>query len=220
MNKKRLFDYLKNQDSSMLVRLLEDCYDCMKTQQISEVFSRLEKEMFKKNSLIDAELLLQEAEKFNNESRQGVYFAPFNINSKNYMDIPEETQIWFEKLGDLLTESTLLSQQNQHQQTVRCFSILYKLIEDPLLSEQIVFADEVGMWMLPIKEEPCIKAFLTSAAAVLEPQKFVEIALQMINYDRRSSYMYNAYNKALSVANEAQKILLEEELIRQNVRIK
>lgn len=218
MNKARLFDYLKSKDSIELVQLLENCYDCMKTQQITDVFSQLEKEIFKKNPLIDGDLLLKEVGKFNSESQHGVYFAPFDINSKNYMDVPEETQMWFEKLGDLLTESTLLSQQNHHQHAVRCFRILYRLIEDPLLSEQIVFADELGMWMLPIKEEPCIEAFLRSAAAVFKPQEYVEVALQMIGYDRGSSY--NAYKKAIHLANEAQKTLLEEEIIRQKIIIK
>jgi hypothetical protein len=172
MNKKRLFDYLRNQNSNVLIQLLESCYDCMKTQQVSEVFYHLEENFLSNPSTQDGKLLLQEVQKFRDESQQGIYYAPFDINSKNYMDVPEETDRWFEKLGDLLKESTLLSKQGDHKCAVACFSILYALMDDPYLTEKIIFGDEVGMWMLGIKEEPCIKAYLTSAAAIYEPEEF------------------------------------------------
>jgi hypothetical protein len=218
MNKKRLFDYLKNQDKKVLINLLEKCYDCMKTQQILEVFYYLEKKLLTNPEKLEGKSLLQEVQKFRAESQQGVYYAPFNINSKNYMEVPEETQMWFEKLGDLLKDSTLLSNQGDYKHAVECFSILYTLMDDPYLTEKIIFGDEVGMWMLGIKEEPCIKAYLTSAAAIYKPEEFVKIALLLIEYDRGSSFMYKVYEKAQHVANKAQKLWLEKEVARLGIK--
>lgn len=211
MNKDKLFSYLKRQKSSELIKLLDDCYSCIKSRDIRNVFGHIEN-TFLKELHDDGKDILKDVQKFMDDSLKGTYYAPFDINSKNFMDVPEETDMWFEKLGELLTESSRLSTQGDHIHTVKCFRILFELI-DKLGSEEIVFADEAGMWMLPIKEEPCIKAYLKSAAAILEPEEYVEAVLPVIRYDSYSSFINKAYEKSKSVANKKQQALLDDRII-------
>lgn len=178
MNKEKLFAYLEKQKPSEVMKLLDDCFSCMKSRDIRNVFGHLE-EIFLTELKIDGELVLENVRKFMEDSLNGVYYAPFDINSKNYMDVPEETDMWFEKLGELLIESSHLSKQGNHVYAVQCFGILFELI-NKLGSEDIAFADELGMWMLPIREEPCIRAYLESAASTLDPDDYVKAILRVL----------------------------------------
>jgi hypothetical protein len=44
----------------------------------------------------------------------GYYYAPFDINSKNFSDIPEETDAWFDEVSDYLEDSSRLTDQGDH----------------------------------------------------------------------------------------------------------
>ncbi len=136
MNKARLFDYLKHQDPETLIQLLEKCYDSMRIQQIDEVFGHLNNQLFNMPSPQDGKLLFEEVRKFRDDSLQGVYYAPFDINSKNYMNVPEETDQWFDKLGDLrvqlqkrsksVTQRSYYDQMNLHlKTTINSKSVLH-----------------------------------------------------------------------------------------------
>jgi hypothetical protein len=218
VNKEKLFAYLEKQQSSELIKLLDDCYSCMKSRDIRNVFGDLE-DRFLTEFKCDGEIILSNICKFMDDSLNGVYYAPFDINSKNFTDVPEETDMWFENLAGFLTESSHLSMQGNHAHAVQCFGILFTLI-NKLGSEDIVFADETGMWMLPIREEPCINAYLESAAAILEPDDYVSAVLPVIHYDSHSAFINNAYEKAKSLANKAQQALLDANIKQHNIRIK
>ena len=218
MNKGKLFAYLEKQKSSELIKLLDDCYSCMKSRDIRNLFGDLE-DKFLTESKCDGENILRNIRKFMEDSLNGVYYAPFDINSKNFMDVPEETDVWFEKLAEFLTESLHLSMQGNHAHAIQCFGILFELI-NKLGSEEIVFADEAGMWMLPIREEPCIKAYLESAAVILEPEEYVNAVLPIIYYDSHSSFINKAYETAQHLANKTQRALLDEKINQLNIRIK
>lgn len=217
INKNKLFDYLKRQKISELIELLDNCYDCMKASQIRQVFGHIEN-AFLKESLGDGEDVLKAVNKFMDDSLKGIYYSPFNINSKNFMDVPEETDLWFEKLAELLTESKRLSTQGDHVNAVKCFGVLFKLINKMESEDEIVFADELGRWMLPIEEEPCINEYFKSAAAILEPEEYVNAVLLVIRYNRHSSLTNKVYEKAKRAANKKQKLLLEDKMIQQQIR--
>jgi hypothetical protein len=102
---------------------------------------------------------------------------------------------------------------------LRQIGILFELINN-LGSYDIVFADEAGMWMLPIREEPCIKAYLESAAAILEPEEYVNAVLPVIHYDSRSSFLNKAYETAKRTANKNQNALLEAKINQTSIRTK
>ncbi|HET7089344.1 MAG TPA: hypothetical protein VFL17_11900 [Anaerolineae bacterium] len=60
------------------------------------------------------------------------------------MDIPPETEAWFDRLGELLASSTQRAQQEDHQLATACFGLLFELIGAMESGEEIVFADEIG----------------------------------------------------------------------------
>jgi hypothetical protein len=94
---------------------------------------------------------------------------------------------------------------------------LFTLI-DKLGDDEIVFADELGMWMLPIEEGPCIKAYCKSAAAIFGPEDYVKAVLPVIRDDSYSGFSNKAYEKAKSVANKSQKTLLDEQIIKHGIK--
>ena len=207
MNKNKLFECLEKKKKSDLISLLSDCYDSMKTSQISEVFSCIRDELSKMPS--DGNTVLKNVKKFFSDSLNGVYYVPFDINSKNFMNVPEETDTWFEKLGEFMIESSNLSAQGDHVNAVKSFEILFEL-STKLGDDEIVFADELGMWMLPIDEKPCISAYFKSAAAILNPDEYANAVLPVIREDSYSSFCNKAYEKAIRAANKEQKTALDQ----------
>lgn len=59
----------------------------------------------------------------------GHYYAPFEINSKNFSHIPEETDAWFDEISDYLEDSSKLTDQGDHKMAVQCFKLLHELID-------------------------------------------------------------------------------------------
>ena len=187
----------------------------MNAADIRNVFGDLE-DKFMAQLKSNSHDVLNDIHEFIDDSLNGVYYAPFDINSKNCSHIPEETDLWFEKLAEYLTECSHLSKQGQHQYAVQCFGLLFELIEQ-LGSDDIVFADEYGMWMLPIREEPCIEVYIVSAAAALSRDKYVQVILQLLDYDK-PSFMNKVYEKAARISSKEQMSLLTEKVIELNIR--
>jgi hypothetical protein len=130
------------------------------------------------------------------------------------MHVPEETSMWFEKLSELLIESTQLTKQGDHKHATTCFSSLYELINKMESGDdEIAFANELGMWMLPIREEPCIKAYIKSASEMIDPDLFAQTVLPLIQYKRET------YKKIIHSASEQQKISLKNKVAQLNIRI-
>ena len=46
------------------------------------------------------------------------------INSKNFSHIPDKTDEWFDRLGDLLKDACKLTRQGDHAGAVACFDRL------------------------------------------------------------------------------------------------
>lgn len=216
MNKNKLFKCLEKKKKSDLISLLNDCYDSMKTSQISEVFSCIRDELNKIPS--DGDTVLKNVKKFFSDSLNGVYYAPFDINSKNFMNVPEETNTWFEKLGDLMIESSNLSAQGDHVNAAKSFEILFEL-STKLGDDEIVFADELGMWMLPIDEKPCISAYFKSAAAIFSPNEYANAVLPVIREDSHSSFCNKSYEKAERAADKEQKAALDRMIDHHKIKI-
>lgn len=216
MNEKRLFEFLKQQSASALFDLLQHAYHEMSVNQRQAVFHSIVKEV--PPSSVDGNELLKRIKKFHSDSLAQQYYAPFDINSKNFSHIPEETEEWFEILGDVLEESTQLSEQEEHALAVECFALLYELIEHMERGEEIVFADELGSWMIPGDEKKCIAAYLSSLACVASPESFTLAALPLIKRDSMYSFSAKVYSVAIRVANKEQRSHLKAEIKRQNVR--
>lgn len=216
MDKSALFKYLSTQEPSVLLDLLSQAYDQMDHDQRRWVFGKLTDTLPPES--VDAETLLAEIKQFQKNSLAGVYYAPFDINSKNFMDVPEETEDWFEELSDFLKASTQLTRQSDHAHAVACFKILYELINTMERGEEIVFADELGSWMIQGDEKEYLAAYLTSLAATASPEEFSATAAPLIKRDSRHSFADQVYPTALRTADEAQREHLEAELKRQKIR--
>ncbi|HUT93821.1 MAG TPA: hypothetical protein VMY37_30440 [Thermoguttaceae bacterium] len=215
MNKKQVFAFLGEQDPDKLLTFLEAAYQEMNTEQRRAVFG---KALQKSKPLpVDGESLLADVKKFRSESRAGRYYEPFDINSKNFMHIPEETNAWFERVGDLLGQSARLSEQGDHVHAVACFRILYELVDAMENGEEIVFADEYGGWMIRGDQKKMIAAYLTSLAATATPEEYAAAALPLIRRDSFESFSKKTYTAAVRAADKAQKAHLKAEVERQGI---
>ena len=163
--------------------------------------------------------LLEKVHRFRADSLAGVYYAPFDIDSKNFSNVPEETTEWFDTLNDLLLGSARLSKDDDHVAAADCFSILYELIEKMEYGAEIVFADEYGSWMIPGDEQVYIKAYMSSLAAIKTPDEFARLTADLIRRDSHQSHATMAYSTAIQLANEEQRDALEAELERRDINI-
>lgn len=167
---------------------------------------------------VDGVKVLRTVKKLRRETLVGVYYAPFIVNSKNWMHISKETEDWFDRLGQLLQASTQLTKQKEHSGAVACFTILYELIGAMEDGQEIVFADELGSWMIPGDEKKFIAAYLKSLSAVTTPEEFTAVAIPLIRRDSYYSFADQVNRSAARVATKSQKALLQREIERQNVK--
>lgn len=216
MDKARLFQRLSTEDPPRLLQLLDAAYNEMTYDQRETIFGAYAETLSPVD--IDGETLLDEVEVFQGESLAGAYYAPFAINSKNFMHVPEETNEWFGRLGDLLQASSRLTGQGEHEHAVACFTILYELVDAMGRGEEIVFGDEIGSWMIPGDEREYVRAYTTSLAATVAPEEFTMAALQLIRRDSWQSFFTQAYPSAIQAATAEQRAHLEAELRRQNIQ--
>jgi hypothetical protein len=216
MDDLHLFKSLATEEPSLLLDLLRKAYYHMDHDQRWTVFGKYVETL--PPAPVDGEALLNQIELFQRRSLAGVYYAPFDVNSKNWMDVPEETNDWFEEMSDLLKACCQLTAQEDHLHAVACFGILYELLEALDSGEEIVFGDEVGSWMITADKKQYTLAYLTSLAAIATPEEFTTAALLVIRRDSWQSFMAQAYPAAISVANEAQREYLEAEIQRQKIR--
>ena len=218
MDEVRVFTFLQQQEPTMLIEVLQNAYHAMTTKQRQAVFGALVKQI--PPSPVDGEQLQREIHTFSQASLAGAYYAPFNINSQNFSDIPEETDAWFEQLGDFLARSTLLADQGQHHDACACFGLLYELIEQMERGEEIVFAEEVGSWMIPGDEKVYLQAYIRALAATTTPEDFTEAMVPLLRRDRYASFAHKVYATALRAANARQKAHLKAAVTRHQIKIK
>ena len=216
MNKKQLFAFFRQQDAQVLLQFLDAAYEEMTIDQREAVFGQTLRQTEPLH--VDGASLLTQVRQFQSDSLARKYYAPFDINSKNFMHIPEETNAWFEQLGDLLTDSARLSQQGDHTDAVACFQILYDLVEALCRGDEIVFADEYGTWMIPVDERKVIPAYLASLAATTTPEAYTAAALPLIRRDSVESFTMKTYAAALRAADKTQKVHLKAEVKRLQIR--
>ena len=216
MNKDRLFESLGEQDTATLLELLHSAYDFLGHDDREAIFGKYVKEM--PPAEVDGEALLADIEHFAAMSRDGFYYAPFMINSKNYRHVPEETEEWFEKMGDFLQDSCQLTAQGEYLHAVACFGLLYELIDEMEDGDEIVFADEIGSWMIPGDEKQHLTAYITAVAQTASPDDFADVIVPLAQRDSYQSLVGEVYATASRLANAAQKEKLDAEIKRLNVR--
>ena len=217
MNKEKLFEYLKTQDQSKLLDLLNLAFDTMETNQRHEVFGKIITEM--PLFLVEGNKLQITIKEFYEKSLAGHYYAPFDINSKNFSDIPEETDVWFDEMGDYLEDCSRLTDQGDHEIAVKCFKILHELIDEMEAGEEIIFADEYGTWMITGDEKRFVKSYLTSLSEISTPKEYTIDAIPLIKRDSWESFSKKVYSTAIKIGNKEQKAHLKKEVEKQKIRI-
>ena len=215
MNKDRLFQTLSEEDATALLELLRNAYNYLSHDDRNTLFGQYVEEM--PPVQVDGEALLADIEHFAALSRDGFYYAPIMINSKNFMDLPEETEEWFKKLGDFLQDTCQLTAQEEYLAAVACFGLLFELINEMEAGEEIVFADEMGSWMIPGDEKQYLKAYITAVAQTTNPDEFAAIVIPLARRDSYHSLTGEVYATACRLADVAHKEKLEAEIKRLNI---
>jgi hypothetical protein len=222
MDKERLFHWLREQDRETLLGLLFTAYDFLGHDDRKAVFGVHDRQVTQDRQMapaqVDGERLLADIRQFATRSREGHYYAPFRVDSKNFMDVPEETAAWFEKMGALLQASGQLTAQQQYQHAVACFGLLYELIDEMERGDEIVFGDEIGSWMIPGDEKQYLTAYMAAVAQTATPDAFAEIVIPLARRDSRHSLAGAVYATACRLANAAQRKKLDAEIQRHNIR--
>lgn len=218
MDEERLFKFLKKQKKNDLLEFLQSSFNYMDTEQRRSVFGKFYNQI--EPGRINGKKLLQKIQKFEQDSFAGEYYAPFEINSKNFSEIPQETEMWFEELNELLSSSTQLSKQGDHAVAIECFSILYDLIFDIDSGEEIVFADEYGSWMILGEEKEYIRAYITSLAKIKSPEDFSDLVIPLIRRDSYESFVNKVYNFAIKVATDEQKSYVNKAIKSKKIKTK
>lgn len=216
MNEDALFKVLKRQTKATLLELLDSAYYEMNTQQRRHIFGALMEES--KPAKAIARDIKKESEEFYRESIAGIYYAPFNVNSKNFSHVPEETEEWFEKLGDLLQASTHLTKQKEHKSAVESFEILYKLIGKMECGEEIIFADEYGSWMIPGSEQDFLDAYISSLAEVKTPEEYTKVVIPLLKRDSYTSFCNKVCSLAVKRSSKEQESTLKAAIKEQNIK--
>ena len=217
MDETELFERLGKKKRPDLMGLLRSVYRVMNTEQRRIVFGKMAEKV--PASPMDGKKLLKKVKQFHGDSLAGKYYAPFDMNSKNFSHIPEETDEWFEALSDLLENSTRLSKQGEHLLAVQCFMLLYELIDAMDSGREIIFADELGSWMIAGDTKKFVNAYLRSLARVSTPEEFARAAVPLIREDScGGSFVHKVHSTALRVANKEQKICLQAEIERRKIK--
>ena len=198
--------------------LLNIAYDAIDTNQRHEVFGRIITEV--PPSPVECNKLQVTIKEFYEKSLSGHYYAPFDINSKNFSDIPEETDAWFDEIGDHLEDCSKLTDQGDHEIAVQCFKILHELIDKMEDSDEIVFAEEYGTWMITGDGKRFVKAYLKSLSEISTPEEYTIGAIPLIQRDIWESFSNKVYSTAIKVGNKEQKAHLKKEVKEQKIKTK
>lgn len=201
MNKIKLFNYLEKQHPKILLNVLHNVFDEMTVSQKHTVFYQIYNNI--SSSPVNEKKLINDINLFYKRSLKGYYYAPFDINSKNFMNVPEETEEWFEQLGDYLEESKLLSNEGNHKTAVDCFHLLNTLI-GLLGNHEIVFADEYGTWMITVDEKTYIKAYIKSLSKISTSEEFARSVVPLLKRDSAESFSNKVFDLVFEIATHDQ----------------
>ena len=216
INKDQLFAILNRRKKTELLEILDRAFDEMPPKVQRTVFLELIQKS--RPTKLDGRTLLEDVADFHAESLEGRYYKPFDINSKNFSHIPEETDEWCDRIAGLLKQTMQLTSQGDHDWAVKCFDVLFVLLGKMEEGEEIVFADEMGSWMIPIDDKEWILAYMKSLGATAEPADFAAKALPVIKRDSGQSFSGGAYTAGRKAADKEQLRALDAEILTRKVQ--
>lgn len=216
VNKKTIFEVLKKLKKTELMEYLQSCFYEMDEKQRRDVFLELHNETVNKN--INPDQLYSKILEFYKKSVTGAYYASFDINSKNYMHIPNETDEWFSELSYYLDETSKLVEKKEFKIVNQCFEKLYDSIEE-MENGEVVFADEYGTWMISTKFN-YDNNYIISLSQTEDEETFAEKVLPLLKRDSYESFSSKIYSKIKKAANPKQLKVVDNEIKLKGIRIK
>ncbi len=183
MDKDLLSNKLKEQSKDVLIHLLLETFDNLSSDSRFEIFNHL---FNQDQNNVD---ILRDIKVFYEDSLSKKYYAPFNIDSKNFTHIPDKTKLWCNKIGDYYHKTCELTDMGDHKDAVECFDMLYYLEEN--MCEEIVFADELGGWMIPVKHSFIMPKYIESISKACSPLDFKK---KMHSLMLMNDYYFNKFD--------------------------
>ena len=196
MNAVDLFLYIEKKEKDEILKLLENAYFEMNSDQRQNVFGNV---ISKK--IASTKLCIQDAQEILDD----------------IMDIPEDTSKWCYKYGIYLDQTSQISIQGFHEIAIKCFKLLFDLMNN-IGNEEIFYADEAGQWMVNGDHEQGYKYYITSLATYCSPKDFVEHIIPLL--ESHESSINKVFEKAISLGSKEQLALLNEEITRLKIRVK
>lgn len=216
INKDKLFEAIEQLDKEELIQLLDDAFINMKESIKREVFGSIYK-AHTKNERTPA-TLLTDIKNFYRKSINGYYYAPFNINSKNFSHIPEETEDWFDEVSSYLDFTSELVMEEQYESAKSCFKILFELIEKMNDGEAIVFADEVGDWMIHAEKDHHENYIIALTHTTKTVEEYVETLIPLLKEDSYFSFSNKVYQKVKRHATAEQLAAIEKAIKEKSIK--
>jgi len=215
IHKKTLFEVIGKMKKSELIDLLNVVYDNLEGKSRRDAFGGLYNEIVKES--LSPEELLEEIETFYERSMKGRYYAPFMINSKNFMDVPEETDEWFDEISMYLDSVSDLVKAKNYELGVKCFKILFELIDKMEDGGEIVFAKELGDWMIHAKSD-YTENYIIALADTVSVEEYVDALIPIIKNDSYFSFSQQVYKKVKNHSSTEQLRAINAEIKRQSIR--
>jgi hypothetical protein len=154
--------------------------------------------------------LFKAVQKFYADSLAGQYYESFRVNSRNFMDKSEGTELWISECNQFFDKCIELSGKGHHVEARKAMDLLFELLHqiDSGSDDIIFFADEGGSWQVGVNEEKVLPAYFRSLAAVAEPDEYAARVLEVIE-ERGSHNREKLLKVARRGANEAQRQALK-----------
>lgn len=211
-----IFKLFKKLKKSELIEYLKSSYYEMDDRQRRDVFLELQNSVT--NNAINPEQLYSKILEFCKKSSKGEYYASFDINSKNYRHIPDETDEWFSEVSYYLDEAINLVEKGEYKIANQCFERLYAVIKE-MEDGEVVFADEYGTWMIITKKD-YHASYIKSLSQTEDEDEFTEKVLPLLMIDTYESLSNKIYDKIKKFANKKQLKKVQEAIALKNIRIK
>lgn len=216
IHKPTLFSHLAKQKKAELLTLLEAVFDAMPESLHPLVFG----EVYKETSLPkwNAAQLLAEIRQFRADSLAKKYYASFNINSKNYRHIPDETEAWFSTTSRFIDLCVQMVAKKASLESTTCFEEALALITLMENNSQIVFADEYGSWMIS-SPRGYLHAYVKAWAQVADPTVFADKIAPWLKWDSVNSFADKVYDAVRQYASTEQLKVIQDRIETDKIRL-
>jgi len=154
--------------------------------------------------------LLEAVQRFYADSRAGQYHESFNVNSRNFMDKSEGTELWISSCNQLFDKCVEASGKGHDTETCTAMDLLFELLEqiDTGSDDIIFFADEAGSWQVGVDYEKVLPAYFASLGPTAEPDRYATRVLELID-EHASNDRDRLLKAARRVANTTQRKALK-----------